>query len=87
MRRLPVVIFAAAMAIWGLASIPDGSGAGKMSLALRREELTRTPDSALLTRMQKAATSALGGPRVDSCSSAAGGRECLRVSLGERSWQ
>jgi hypothetical protein len=87
MRRLPVVIFAAAMAIWGLASIPDGSGADKMSLAFRREELTRTPDSALLTPMRRAATSALRGPRFDSCGAAAGGRECLRVSLGERSWQ
>jgi hypothetical protein len=29
MRRLPVLFFAAAIAIWGLASIPDGSSGEK----------------------------------------------------------
>jgi hypothetical protein len=86
-RRLPVFIFAAAMAIWGMASIPDGSGADKTLPAYRRGELARPPDRALPTPMQKAATSALRGPPFDSCGAAAGGRECLRVSLGERSWQ
>ena len=31
MRRLPFLFFAAAIAIWGLASIPDGSGGEKSS--------------------------------------------------------
>ena len=35
MRRLPFLFFAAAIAIWGLASIPDGSGDEK-SLRISR---------------------------------------------------
>ena len=35
MRRLPYLFFAAAIAIWGLASIPDGSGDEK-SLRISR---------------------------------------------------
>lgn len=34
--RLPIVIFATAIAVWGLASIPDGSGNDKTSSTYRR---------------------------------------------------
>ena len=55
MRRLPIFMFAAAIAIWGLASIPDGSGNDKTSPAYRRGELARTP-RAFPTPTQKATT-------------------------------
>ena len=42
MTRLAALMFAAAMAIWGLASIPDGSDDDKGSTAYRRIELART---------------------------------------------
>jgi hypothetical protein len=58
MSRLPVLMFAAAIAIWGLASIPDGSGNDRISPAYRRGELARTSDRAFLTPTQKAAASA-----------------------------
>ena len=44
MRRLPVLIFAAGMAVWGMASIPEGSDAGRSSPAIRRGEVASTPD-------------------------------------------
>jgi hypothetical protein len=57
MRRLPVLFFAAAIVIWGLASIPDGSGGNDRALPrYRRGELAKTPNRALLTQIQKAAT-------------------------------
>ena len=46
MRGLPVLIFAAGMAIWGMASIPDGSGAGRASPANRLGEAAWTPHRA-----------------------------------------
>ena len=58
MRRLPLLFFAAAIAIWGLASIPDGSS-GEKSLqvsavrraaAHRRGQLAGNPRDALSTR-------------------------------------
>jgi hypothetical protein len=58
MRRLPFLFFAAAIAICGLASIPDGSS-GKKSLhvsdlrtanAHRRGQTAATPRDALSTR-------------------------------------
>jgi hypothetical protein len=72
MKGLSVVMFAAAIAIWGLASIPDGSGNEKTSLAYRRAELTRTSYGALMTPTQKAA--ALRAAHFDSYGAAAGGR-------------
>jgi hypothetical protein len=59
MRCLPVVIFAAAIAIWGLASIPEGSGNGKTGAAYRRGELARRLDGAFPAPTEKAATLAL----------------------------
>jgi len=58
MRRLPLLFFAAAIALWGLASIPDGSS-GEKSLqvlavrtaaAPRLEQSAATPRDALSTR-------------------------------------
>jgi hypothetical protein len=58
MKRLPVLFFATAIALWGLASIPDGSG-GEKSLqvsavrtaaARRHGQSAATPRDALLTR-------------------------------------
>jgi hypothetical protein len=58
MRRLPLLFFAAAIAIWGLASIPDGSS-GEKSLqvsavrtaaAPRLGQSAATPRDALSTR-------------------------------------
>jgi hypothetical protein len=85
MRRLPIFMFAAAMAIWGLASIPEGSGADKTSPAYRRGELAKAPDSALPTPAQSAATSARRGSPFYSCAAPTGNRERVRLSLGERS--
>lgn len=72
MRGLPVVMFAAAIAIWGLASIPEGSGNEKTSLAYRRGELAGTPDRAFITPTQKAA--ALRAAHFDSYGAVAGRR-------------
>ena len=41
MKRLPFLFFAAAVAIWGLASIPDGSGDEK-SLRISRIQTAAT---------------------------------------------
>jgi hypothetical protein len=58
MRRLPLLFFAAAIALWGLASIPDGSS-GEKSLqvsavrtaaAPRLGQSAATPRDALSTR-------------------------------------
>jgi hypothetical protein len=65
MRRLPFLFFAAAIAVWGLASIPDGSS-GEKSLqvsavrtaaAHRHGQSAATPRDALLAR--KAAPSSV----------------------------
>ena len=85
MRGLPVLIFAAGMAIWGMASIPDGSGAGRTSPAIRRGEVAWTPDRALATPNAKSPISALHAPPLKSCRASAGGRESVRVSFGGRS--
>jgi hypothetical protein len=58
MTRLAALMFAAAMAVWGLASIPDQSIKDKGSAAHQRVELARTAQRAFLTPMQKSATSA-----------------------------
>jgi hypothetical protein len=64
MSQLPVVMFVAAIAIWGLASIPDGSSNNNTSPAYRRGEQVRTLGSAFLTPTQQAA--ALRAARFDS---------------------
>jgi hypothetical protein len=64
MSQLPAVMFVAAIAIWGLASIPDGSANNNASPAYRRGELVRPPGRALRTRTQQAA--ALRAARFDS---------------------
>ena len=84
MTRLPVLIFAAGMAIWGLASIPDGSGPDQTSPGHRRGQPGGMSDKAFLAPTRKAATSALRAERPGSCGAAAG-RECVRVSLTGRS--
>jgi hypothetical protein len=63
MRRLPVLIFAAALAIWGLASIPDRGANDK--IAHQREELARRPLRTFPALTQKAGTSAVRAPRFD----------------------
>jgi hypothetical protein len=64
MRGLPVVMFAAAIAIWGLASVPGGSGNDRTPPAYRRWELARTTDGAFPRPTQRGA--ALGAARFDS---------------------
>jgi hypothetical protein len=48
MTRLTALMFAAAMAIWGLASIPDGNGDDKGSTSYGRSESTETPRMAFV---------------------------------------
>jgi hypothetical protein len=58
MRRPPFLFFAAAIAIWGLASIPDGTGDEKslrisriqIAAAHRPGQLAATPRDALSAR-------------------------------------
>jgi hypothetical protein len=58
MRRLPFLFIAAAIAIWGLASIPDGSSGEKSlhvsgvrtAIAHRHGQPAATPHDALSTR-------------------------------------
>jgi hypothetical protein len=69
MERLPVVMFAVAMAIWGLASISDGGDNDKSRAAYRPVELARTSDGTLLTPTQKVA--ALRAARFESRGEAA----------------
>ena len=87
MRRLPVLFFAAAIAIWGLASIPDGSS-GEKSLqvsgvrtaaAHRHGQLAGTARNAFSTR--KAATSTLRAARLDHCGAPGGTRALVRPTL------
>jgi hypothetical protein len=85
MRQLPILILAAAMASWGLASIPDKSGAHKPSPAYRRAELAGTADQALSTPIGRTVTSALRAAPLDSCGAAARGHECVGAPLGGRS--
>jgi hypothetical protein len=84
MRRLPLLFFAAAIAIWGLASIPDGSS-GEKSLqvsgartaaAYRRGQLAGNPRDAFTSR--KATISSLRAARLDHCGAPAGTREPVR---------
>jgi hypothetical protein len=81
MRRLAVLILVAAIVIWGLASIPDGSRGNDNTLpGYGRGELAKTPNRALLTPMQKAA--ALRGAGSCSRGAGAGRGECVRPVSG-----
>ena len=58
MTRFAVVMFAAAIAVWGLASIPKGGiGDRASSPAYQRVELARTTDRAFLRATHTSATS------------------------------
>ena len=59
MTRLTALMFAAAMAIWGLASIPGGSGGDKDSASYRRSELAKAPRMAFVAPAQRPGISAL----------------------------
>jgi hypothetical protein len=83
MIRLPVLFFAAAIAIWGLASIPDGSSEKssqvsgvRTAAAHRHGQQAGTPRNAFST--PKATPSSLRAARLDHCSAPAGTRELLR---------
>jgi hypothetical protein len=43
MTRLTALMFVAAIAIWGLASIPDGSRSDRGSTSYRRSESAKAP--------------------------------------------
>jgi hypothetical protein len=60
MTRLAALMFAAATAIWGFASIPDGSISDRGSAAHERVELARMSHRALLTPTRNSGTSAQG---------------------------
>ncbi len=85
MRGLPVLIFAAGMAIWGMASIPDGSGAGRTSPANRLGEAAWTTHRAFAAPTGKVPISDLHAAPLESRGASAGGRESVRVSFGRRS--
>jgi len=90
MRRLAFVIFAAAMAIWDLTSIVDGSDIDQPSPVYRRGELAGTSDKAFLGPTRKAAASDLRAAPLDSCGAVPGSGICFAnvgVSLSERSWR
>jgi hypothetical protein len=73
MRRLPVLFFAAAIALWGLASIPDESGdenslqvsGVRTAVANRHEQSAGTPRDAFTTPMAR--PSSLRAARLDRC--------------------
>jgi len=85
MRGVPVLIFAAGMAIWGMASIPDGTGAGRTSSANRLGEAAWTPHRAFAAPTGKVPISGLHAAALESRGASAGGRESVRVSFGRRS--
>jgi hypothetical protein len=68
MTRLTALMFVAAIAIWGLASIPDGSGGDRTSSAYQRIELARTTDRAFLTATHTSATSIQPAPTLAAVS-------------------
>ena len=54
MTRLTALMFAAAMAIWGLASIPGGSGGDKdFPASYRRSESAKAPRMAFVAPAQR----------------------------------
>jgi hypothetical protein len=87
MRRMPVLFFAAAIAIWGLASIPGGSSSEKSlqvsgvrtAAAHRHGQLAGTPRNAFST--SKVAPSSLRAARLDRCGPLAGTRALVRPAL------
>jgi hypothetical protein len=83
MTRLPVLFFAAAIAIWGLASIPDGSSEKssqvsgvRTAAAHRHGQPDGTPRNAVAT--PKATPSSLRAARLDHCGAPAGTSELVR---------
>jgi hypothetical protein len=61
MTRLAALTLVAAIAIWGLASIPDGSINDRGPPSHQRVEQARMRQGAFLTQIQKPKTSAPGG--------------------------
>jgi hypothetical protein len=59
MTRFTAFMFAAAIAIWGLASIPDGSDNDKGSMSHQRSQLARTRGVAFVAPAQRSGMSAL----------------------------
>ena len=49
MTQLATLMFVAAIALWGLASIPDGNGNDKVSPAYRRAEFAKRANRAFVT--------------------------------------
>jgi hypothetical protein len=84
MRRLPLLFFAAAIAIWGLASIPDGSSGDsplqvsgvRTATAHRHAQPAGTPRNAFST--PKVTPSSLSAARLDHCGTPAGTSERVR---------
>jgi hypothetical protein len=59
MTRLTALMFVAAIAIWGLASIPDGSDSGRGSTLYRRSESAKAPRMAFEAPAQRSGIPAL----------------------------
>lgn len=59
MTRLAALMFAATIAIWGLASIPDRSGEDKAATPYRRAELAKAPSRTFVAPTQTSRISAL----------------------------
>jgi hypothetical protein len=84
MRRLPVLFFAAAIAIWGLASIPDGSSGEKplqvsgvrTAATHRHGQPAENPRNAIAT--PKGTPSSLRAARLDRCGARTGTRELVQ---------
>jgi hypothetical protein len=65
MTQLVTLTFVAAIALWGLASIPDGSGSDKASPANRRVELARASNRVFVTSMRRNTMSAVPARNAD----------------------
>jgi hypothetical protein len=65
MTQLATLMFVAAIALWGLASIPDGSGNEKTSAGYRRVELAKTANRVFVTSMRKDSTLAFRAANAD----------------------
>jgi hypothetical protein len=65
MTQLATLMFVAAIALWGLASIPDGSGNDKASAAYRRVELDKTANRMLVTPKRRGPASTVRTTNAD----------------------
>jgi hypothetical protein len=65
MTQLATLMFVAAIALWGLASIPDGGGNDKASPAYRRVELAKMASRVFVTPMRKEPTLAFRATNAD----------------------